>query len=229
MKKPSWRASLTGMLIRLFARLVTSPRPIWSGIAPIARQRLYYANHSSHGDFVLIWTTLPPRLRARTRPVAGADYWLASPLRRFLIHEVFQGVLIARQRNTDQTATQPQGDPLEDMGAALAAGDSLILFPEGTRNTREDGMLPFRSGLYHLAQRHPEVELVPVWIDNLNRVLPKGEVVPLPLLCTLTYGAPLPRIDNESRTDFLARAQEALMALAPNAQETSLQGGASHE
>lgn len=161
--------------------------------------------------------------------MAGADYWLASPLRRFLIHEVFQGVLIARQRKTDQTATQPQGDPLEDMGAALAAGDSLILFPEGTRNTREDGMLPFRSGLYHLAQRHPEVELVPVWIDNLNRVLPKGEVVPLPLLCTLTYGAPLPRIDNESRTDFLARAQEALMALAPNAQEASLQGGASHE
>ena len=196
-------ASLCG-----FAKLLTGVRALWLGSEPVARTRVYFANHRSHGDFVLIWASLPPALRRRTRPVAGADYWLTSPLRRFLINRVFHGVTIDRRPDR-------QGpNPVEQMGAALVAGDSLILFPEGTRNLGE-GLLPFKSGLYHLARAHHEAELVPVWIENLGRVMPKGSVIPVPLLCTLSFGPPLAPIAGESRADFLGRARDALLALAP--------------
>lgn len=203
-----WMASLTAVAVRMVARLITAARPVWQGLEPLPGQRIYFANHASHGDFVLIWMTLPPRLRRRARPVAGADYWRSSELKRFLIHDVFHGVLIER-------VPDPNGEnPLDVMNAALDAGDSLILFPEGTRNTTDQPLQAFRSGIYRLARAHPEVELVPVWIDNLNRVLPKGEVVPIPLLCSVIYGEPLFLQPQESREAFLERARAALLALS---------------
>lgn len=193
-----------------FARLLTGARSLWRGCLPEARQRIYFANHSSHADFVLLWSSLPPELRARTRPVAGADYWLRDAVRRFLIHRVFHGVLVDRERQG------AQHNPLEPLLAALHAGDSLILFPEGTRNLTEQ-LLPFKSGIYRLARACPQVELVPVWIANLNRVMPKGRVLPLPLLCTVTFGAPLSLAADEGKEAFLARARDALLELAAEA------------
>ena len=196
-----------------FARLLTGARSLWRGCAPTDRQRIYFANHSSHADFVLLWSSLPRALRATTRPVAGADYWQRDAARRFLIHQVFHGVLVDREcRDARHNPLQPL-QPLLD---ALHAGDSLILFPEGTRN-REDGLLPFKSGLYRLGRACPQVELVPVWIANLNRVMPKGRVLPLPLLCTVTFGAPLTVAADESKEAFLARARDALLELAAEA------------
>ena len=192
-----------------FAKLLTGVRPIWRGSQPEAKQRIYFANHRSHGDFVLIWSSLPAHLRCLTRPIAGADYWLAGAIRRYIITRVFRGVLI--ERTAEKTT-----NPVEQMGAALEAGDSLIMFPEGTRNL-DDGLLPFKSGIYHLAKAHPEVELIPVWIENLGRVMPKGSLVPVPLLCSLTFGAPLGVGANENKDDFLARARDALLSLAPPA------------
>lgn len=201
-------ASLTAFAITSAARLLTGARALWLGCTAQPVQRLYYANHSSHGDFVLLWASLPPELRRSTRPVAGADYWQRDSLRRYLIHEVFNGVLIDRER------TSAHDNPLQPMLDALDNGDSLILFPEGTRNL-EEGLLPFKSGLYHLAQARPQVELIPVWIANLNRVMPKGRALPLPLLCTLSFGAPLQPQAGESKQAFLERARNALLAMAP--------------
>lgn len=200
---------LLARLIIGFARLLTGARSLWRGCLPEARQRIYFANHSSHADFVLLWSSLPPALRARTRPVAGADYWLRDAVRRFLIHRVFHGVLVDRERSS-------AANPLEPLLDALHAGDSLILFPEGTRNLTDE-LLPFRSGLYRLGRACPQVELVPVWIANLNRVMPKGRVLPLPLLCTVTFGAPLAIGADESKEAFLARARDALLELAAEA------------
>lgn len=202
-------ADLTAFLITSFARLVTGARALWLGCTPQAQQRLYFANHSSHGDFVLIWASLPESLRRNTRPVAGADYWLKPGLRSFLISKVFNGVLLDRQRS------EPQADLLQPVKDALAQGDSLIFFPEGTRNLGDEPLLPFKSGLFHLASAQPQVELVPVWIANLNRVMPKGRTLPLPLLCTLSFGEPLHLRDDESKQAFLERASSALLALAP--------------
>ncbi|MFP6847805.1 MAG: lysophospholipid acyltransferase family protein [Pseudomonas sp.] len=201
-------ASLTAFIITSAARLLTGARALWLGCTPTPVQRLYYANHSSHGDFVLLWASLPAPLRRTTRPVAGADYWQRDGVRRYLINKVFNGVLIDRERAT------PEANPLQPMLDALDQGDSLILFPEGTRNL-EDGLLPFKSGLFHLTRLRPDIELVPVWIANLNRVMPKGRALPLPLLCTLSFGKPLEPLTDESKDEFLQRARNALLALAP--------------
>ena len=198
---------LTAAAICAFAKAVTGVRAIWRGSSPTVRQRIYFANHTSHGDFVLIWAVLPGLLRRQTRPVARADYWQRGAVRRFIAERVFRGVLIA-------PATGRLFNPLEQMNAALADGDSLIVFPEGTRNLG-DGLLPFKSGIYHLARAHPEVEFVPVWIENLGRVMPKGALIPIPLLCTLCFGQALEIRADESKPDFLERARASLLVLAP--------------
>lgn len=193
-----------------FIRLLTGAQAFWRGCRPTAAQRIYFANHASHGDFVLLWAALPPYLRRRARPVAGADYWERGALRRYIAAKVFRAVLIDRERRPGSP------DPIAQMVEALAGGDSLILFPEGTRNTTDQPLLPLKSGLFHLATQCPSVELVPVWMNNLGRVMPKGEPLPIPLLCTVTFGAPLERIDGEDKAAFLARARAALLALRPD-------------
>lgn len=203
----TFAARATGQAISTFARFITSPRALWQGIEPVPLQRVYFANHSSNGDFVLLWTALPTPLRRQTRPVAALDYWLTSPLRAFIGREVFNAVLIDRR---PEARTE---DPVVQMVAALDEGSSLILFPEGQRNSSETALLPFKSGLYHLAKARPKVDLVPVWIANLNRVMPKGEVIPVPLICTLTFGAPLHVDAEETKEAFLSRATQALLAL----------------
>lgn len=201
---------LVAALIIGFVRLLTGAQAFWRGGRPNAAQRIFFANHASHGDFVLLWASLPPWLRRHTRPVAGADYWNKSALRRFIGGRVFRAVLIDRERK------EAGPDPIEQMVAALANGDSLIIFPEGTRNTTDAVLLPFKSGLFHLAAKYPRAELVPVWINNLARVMPKGQLVPIPLLCTVTFGASLPRIDGEDKAAFLDRARAAMLALRPD-------------
>jgi 1-acyl-sn-glycerol-3-phosphate acyltransferase len=98
------------------------------------------------------------------------------------------------------------------MADALGSENSLILFPEGTRGTGEK-VGPFRSGLYHLAMHRPDVELVPAYLENLNRILPKGEFLPVPMLSLLTFGKPLQVQDGEDKDGFLERAHEAVSSL----------------
>lgn len=197
---------LSAALITGTARAITGARALWRGCAPAPQRRVYFANHASHIDFVLIWSSLPPALRRQTRPVAGADYWDRGGLRGFLIHRVFRGVLVDRERK------EGSADPIAVMVGALDEGASLIIFPEGTRNPQE-GLLPFKSGIYRIAQARPEVEFVPVWLDNLKRVMPKGKLLPLPILCTVSFGAPLRLAEGESRESFLERTRAALLAL----------------
>lgn len=202
-------ALVTGKLIIGGAGLITGVRAVWSGCSPEAAQTLYFANHTSHGDFVLLWAALPPDLRARTRPVAGQDYWMASSLRRFIGTDVFNALMIRRDGAGGDV------NPVEQMQQALEGGDSLIMFPEGTRNTGDDILLPLKSGLYHLARACPEVRLVPVWIENLKRVLPKGKHIPLPLACTVRYGPPIRLEAGEDKAAFIARARAAMLDLRP--------------
>ena len=194
-----------GYVLAFIARLVTGAQGHWVGTPPKAEQRIYFANHQSHFDWVLIWAALPRELRAVTRPIAARDYWTSTPLKRWLTSEVFNAVYVSRERHADE-------DPLEPLLEALRHGDSLVIFPEGTRGHATDPA-PFKSGLYSLAQAFPDVPLVPAWIDNVQRVMPKGEVVPVPVLCTVSFGAPLSLAPGEERRAFLDRARAAVMAL----------------
>ena len=194
-----------GLLLAFIARLITGAQGHWYGCPPKAEQRIYFANHQSHFDWVLLWAALPSDLRAATRPIAARDYWTASPLKHWITREIFNAVYVSRQRSDDE-------DPLEPLMEALRHGDSLLIFPEGTRGHAAEPA-PFKSGLYALAQAFPDVQLIPAWIDNVQRVMPKGEVVPVPILCTVTFGAPIALQPDEARRTFLDRARHAVVAL----------------
>ena len=204
-----WIEPILASAICGFARAITGARARWQGCAPVAGPRVYYANHASHADFVLVWACLPHDLRERTRPVAGLDYWSKDTFRRFAANRLFRAVLI------DRNPAARKDDPIRQMARALESGDALIVFPEGTRNTTDARLLGFKSGIYHLAIACPDVEFVPVWIENLSRVMPKGRLLPVPLLCTITIGAPLHVQAHEDKATFIARTRDALLALAP--------------
>ncbi|XWY18758.1 lysophospholipid acyltransferase family protein [Bisgaard Taxon 45] len=205
-------AKLIDFLLCRFTSFITGVRP-QKNVAQLSteKNRLYYANHNSHGDFILLWVSLPYEVRQHTRPVAGADYWLKGKMRRFLAENVFNMLLIERGSNDPKAVTEQISAALKD--------SSLIIFPEGTRKTDDDLPLqPFKSGLFHLAKQNPDLELIPVWISNMHNVLPKGFILPIPLLCDLYLGEAFTYQQEEDKADFLARAENALLRLNPKYQ-----------
>ncbi|WP_454904630.1 lysophospholipid acyltransferase family protein [Variovorax gossypii] len=280
-------AKLTGWLLLGIVRLLTGAQARWYGCPPKAEQRIYFANHQSHADLVMIWAALPEELRSITRPIAARDYWANTPVKRWITTEVFNAVYVERAATTppapapsvevpppvaaepappagriepsmepllpmslpfadtsvevmnevqgqldlpappppppapppaapdpepEAAPAQPATDPLAPLIEALRSGDSIIIFPEGTRGHTGEPQ-KFKSGLYALATMFPEVVLVPAWIDNVQRVMPKGEIVPVPILCSVTFGAPIHVEEGEERRPFLDRARAAVIAL----------------
>jgi 1-acyl-sn-glycerol-3-phosphate acyltransferase len=170
------------------------------------RQRIYASNHTSHLDFVVIWSSLPHSLRTQTRPVAAKDYWDKGVLRRYLAAKVFNAILINREER--QKSMEEIDIIIREMGSQY----SLILFPEGTRGTGSK-LGPFKSGIYYLCKKKPNLEVVPVYLENLNRILPKGEIFPVPFLGSVTFGPPMMLQENEGKKEFLSRLQEAILRL----------------
>ena len=200
--------------IATFARLVSGASVHWTAPPPPphpagARQRVYFGNHSSHLDFVVIWSALPAELRATTRPVAGVDYWGRGIVRRYVASHVFHAILIDR---SGTSSADRAGKSVEQIAAEMGDDCSIIVFPEGTRSM--DGEVHvFKSGLYHLCRLKSDLDLIPVYLANMNRILPKGELLPVPLLGRVIFGAPIRLHPNEEKDAFLSRAREALLSL----------------
>ncbi len=193
-------------LLVALTKLITGANARWVGCIPDTRQRIYFANHTSNLDTLVIWASLPLGIRTLTRPVAARDYWTKSKLRSYLAGKILNAVLIERKQPT------AHDNPLADMLNALGDRYSLIIFPEGGRQTGLE-MAPFKSGIFHLAKGRPELEFVPVLIENLNRILPKGEFLPVPLLGGISFGAPIRLESGEEKKAFLERAQNAIRTL----------------
>ncbi len=206
---PTNRSTLcrvAGLVLAGLARLLSGASVRWIASQPDTCQRVYFANHTSHLDALVIWASLPPSIREITRPVAAKDYWSRGVIRRWLARDVFDALLI------DRTDIKVHQSPVDLMLREIGSTRSLIVFPEGGRSiTGEVG--EFKSGLYYLAKKRPDIELIPVFIDNLNRVLPRGEFLPVPLLSCISFGPPLWLEQGEQKLDFLARARRAVLAL----------------
>lgn len=212
---PSITSAAVGAGIATTARLLCGCRARWHADPVTERPRLYFANHTSHLDSVMVWAALPPAQRRTLRIVAARGYWDKNPARRWLATRVFNALLVDRNKSTrSDNLTRALAD-------TLSGGCSALLFPEGTRGCEA---LPcdFRPGLWHAARACPQAELVPVWIENLGRVLPKGEFLPVPVLAAVTFGQPIAFDPVEPRADFLARARAAICSLAdPQAGEAA--------
>jgi 1-acyl-sn-glycerol-3-phosphate acyltransferase len=194
------------------ARLISGVQVIWREGPPPARQSVFFANHTSHLDFVVLWSSLPRAMRKQTRPVAAQDYWHHG-LRRALAVDVFNAILVPRgrgQENREANARYTIDRIVNDIGDRY----SLIIFPEGTRGTGE-AVGPFKSGLYYLCLRKPGLALIPAYIENLNRILPKGEFLPVPFISRVTFGPASFIEPSESKEHFLGRMRDALCALHP--------------
>ena len=198
---------ITVPTLALVAKLLSGASVRWVDCEPDTCQRVYFANHTSHLDALVLWASLPKPIRTLTRPVAAADYWKKGPVRRYMA-SVFNALLIDRKK------IKVHNSPVDMMIREIGNQYSLIVFPEGGRNLTGE-MQTFKSGLYHLARKRPDLELVPVHIDNLNRVMPKGEFLPVPLLSCISIGAPIFLESHENKHQFLARAREAVLEMRP--------------
>ena len=198
--------ALVRRLLVVLVRILVGARSEWRGCEPATSRRIYFANHGSHFDTIAVMAALPWPVRRLTHPVAARDYWGASRLRRFIAEQCLRAVLIDRQH-------KPNSQPLAPLERLLDDGKSILIFPEGTRAT-DDEIAPFRSGIFRLACQFPDVELVPVYLDNLKRVLPKGSMLVVPITCTARFGAPLKVEPGEGKAAFLERARDAVVALA---------------
>jgi 1-acyl-sn-glycerol-3-phosphate acyltransferase len=196
----------SGELLVITVKLLVGAFPRWIGCQPSTAQRIYFANHTSHIDTLAIWSALPFQLRDTTHPVAARDYW-GSGFKRYIATKALRAVLIDRARDDKNS------NPLAPMIDMLQRGESLIIFPEGTRGS-EPVPAAFKSGLYRLAQQFPQAELIPVYLENLHRAMPKGAVLPIPMTCTVRFGSPIKLEADESKEVFLSRARDAVLTLA---------------
>jgi len=197
--------NITGPVLALAAKILSGASARWIDCQPDTCQRIYFANHTSHLDALVLWSSLPKHLRPLTRPVAAKDYWQKGPIRRHM-SKTFNTLLI------DRTEIKVHRSPVDLMIQAIGDTQSLIVFPEGGRNTSTE-VAEFKSGLYYLSKRRPDLELVPVYMDNLNRVLPRGEFLPVPLLSCITFGPPIWLEAGEPKTEFSKRARDAVLRL----------------
>ena len=189
----SKRSLTAGNLLQMifFALVIRPFLAVFIGLRVQGREHLppsgpfiLIANHSSHLDTVSLLSLFPLNRLRRIRPVAAADYFDRNKVISILSRTLFNILPIARKHIT------AGNNPVRQMSAALEAGDSLIIFPEGTRGTGED-LGEFRSGVAHLLEKMPDVCVLPAYLINMGRSLPKGEFLPVPFFCEIRLGWPI--------------------------------------
>ena len=198
--------NFTRNFLAVAARILSGASVRWIDSQPDTCQRVYFANHTSHLDPIVIWSALPQAVRMITRPVAAKDYWMKGPVRRYFANRLFNAILIDREE------IKVHQSPVDLMIREIGHTYSLIIFPEGGRSAGLE-IGEFKSGLYYLCKKRPDLELIPVHVDNMNRILPRGKVLPVPLLSCITFGPPMWLETGEPKNEFLARTRDAIRRL----------------
>lgn len=204
-------------LLAYLAKVLTGTQAVWVGIKPEPKQKVYFANHTSNLDTIIIWSALPTNLRGITRPVAAKDYWDQPGVRRHIATKELNVVFVERNK---ETRTE---DPLNPLRRALDEGYSLIIFPEGKRN-KEVVPGEFKSGIYWLAKEYPHIDFVPVYLENVAKTFPRGAFFPLPIICKAFFGKPTPKVsdydvnmsEKELVDSYLNTARNGVISLIPH-------------
>lgn len=205
--------AIMGNVLAVLARFLSGVSVRWLDCDPDGScQRVYFANHTSHLDSIVLWSALPHDIRKRTRPVAAKEYWMSGPIRRYLATKVFNALLI------DRKEIKVHQSPVDLMIREMGHVDSLIIFPEGGRSSGHE-IRDFKSGLFYLCKKRPDLECVPVHIDNMSRILPRGQILPVPLLSVVTFGQPFWIEAGEGKASFLKRARDAVISLQPKEED----------
>lgn len=199
----------------LFLRWVIRPLAIlFTGMELRNRHRLpptgpaiICANHNSHVDTAILLSIFPPKTLAKVRPVAAADYFLTNPALSWFARKLVGITPISR-------AVERGEDILAPAREALARGDIVLVFPEGSRGKPEE-MGPLKAGVARLAEAFPDAPVIPVWIQGAGRVLPKGAVIPVPMNCCVIVGDAIHWTGE--RPAFMNALKDGLAALAAQA------------
>ncbi|MFZ5671192.1 MAG: lysophospholipid acyltransferase family protein [Pseudomonadota bacterium] len=202
-----WLLLLT--VARPIARVLTGADVSGREHLPLKGPAIVAANHNSHMDTLLLLTIFPSAAMARVRPAAASDYFLRDPVLGWFSRNLVGIVPIARDR------AAAGEDVLAPAREALAAGDIVVVFPEGTRGDATDDMARLKGGVARLAEAFPEAPVTPVWIQGAGRVLPKGEAIPVPMNCAVLIGEPIRW--RGGRAAFMDSLREALLKLRAEA------------
>lgn len=197
------------LIIRPIARFLTGADVTGRQHLPLRGPAIVAANHNSHMDTLLLLSIFPSRAVMRVRPAAAADYFLKDPVIGWFSRNMIGIVPVARDKvGTGEDVLAPARD-------ALAAGDIIVVFPEGTRGDATDEMARLKSGVARLAEAFPDAPVTPIWIQGAGRVLPKGEVIPVPMNCAVLIGEPVRWTGK--RTEFMDGLRDALLKLKEEA------------
>lgn len=162
---------------------------------------IYYANHSSNLDSIIIWLSLTSEERQNTCFIGASDYWDKGIIRKYVLQYIFNGKTIQRKGSLFSN------NPINILENILIEGKSIVIFPEGTRNLISEDIQDFKSGLYHLAKKMPNIPLIPIYLSNTQKMMPKGTFIPLPIICQSYFGSAFFFTPNENKLLFLTNAK----------------------
>ena len=169
------------------------------------KQFILIANHNSHMDTMAIMSAIPSRYIHKVHPIAARDFFGGSLFKKILMRYLVNATLIQRDRD------DPNNDPIDSMDKMLKKSRSLILFPEGSRGT-PGVMSKFKKGLGYLIQRNPEINVIPVYLDNVYKTLPRGKNLILPYNCSIKFGDPI-KFKSMEMDDILLSSEKAMQNL----------------